>query len=283
MLDSIYVANLPTGADAYLGYTGGAWPTFATLERFFPHAHLISMAINASEDAEGLDVENGDATIAEIYGWFIRQQARGVWRPIVYHSAYQMNDVVATMTANGFARASYRLLSAHYGAGEHICGPHSCGLVDTECDGTQFTDTAPGLHGSQIDASVLADDFFAAKPAPKPKPKPKPAPKPAPAPTPFPTEDPVLELDSNVSAHPLLIPFGCPSIDLLSVATEGTPTEVTVTWLDEGNKPVGEKVSWGAAGSESSITVPKGLKKARLDVVSGGGPRLSIRFNPPAT
>ena len=58
--------------------------------------------------------------------------------------------------------------------GKHICGPSSCGYP--AADGTQWTDSAPGLHGSWIDESLLLPSFFPAPPKPPPPPPP---PKPA--------------------------------------------------------------------------------------------------------
>jgi hypothetical protein len=61
------------------------------------------------------------------------------------------------------------LLSAHYGSGNHVCGPLTCRYPDVPpCDGTQWTDAAPGANGSQIDQSVLLGNFFDTKPAPEP-------------------------------------------------------------------------------------------------------------------
>ena len=164
MLDSIFPANLPSGADAYLGYVGGNWPTFTELERLFPGAHLLSMAVFASLDAEGLDVEPGDASNAQAPAWTARQHARGVVRPVLYTSVSNMDALVVALTAAGIPRASVRLLSAHYGAGEHICGPATCRLTRWACDGTQWRDDAPGNSGSFIDESALADAFFGTPP-----------------------------------------------------------------------------------------------------------------------
>lgn len=157
MFDSIDIAALPAGAPAYAGYVNGAWPTFSTLLRVFPGAHLLDIAVTADADATCLDVEKGDATNADVYGWFTRQQARKAWRPVLYTSASNVDSLAATMTANGFPRTSYRLWSAHYGAGEHICGPAACKLTRYACDGTQWTDNALGRN---LDQSVLASDFF---------------------------------------------------------------------------------------------------------------------------
>jgi hypothetical protein len=159
MLDSISVANLPAGADAYLGYVDGNWATFSQLQARFPRAHLLSMAVFHSDDAMGCDREPGDLAVTDVAVWVKRQLARGVWRPVVYASASNMGACVASLSQAGIARADVRLLSAHYGAGKHICGPSTCNLCPA-CDGTQFTDAAPGAGGSLIDESVLLDDFF---------------------------------------------------------------------------------------------------------------------------
>jgi hypothetical protein len=164
MFDSIDISQLPAGAPAYAGYVNGRWPTFALLLQKFPRAHLLDIAVNSGADATCLDVETGDATNADIYTWFVRQQARKVWRPVVYTSVSNADALVAVMTANGFNRAEYRLWSAHY-SGEHICGPATCKLTRFPCDGTQWTDKALGRN---LDQSVLSDTFFGAPPAPAP-------------------------------------------------------------------------------------------------------------------
>jgi hypothetical protein len=160
MLDSIYPANLPPGADAYLGYVDGRWATFPALQERFPRAHLLSMAVFSGDDAEGCDVEAGDLTPSQVPGWVRRQQARGVDRPVVYASASVIPLVLHAMRGS-VARQEVRLLSAHYGAGKHICGPATCKYSGCPpCDGTQWRDDAPGTGGSHIDESILLDDFF---------------------------------------------------------------------------------------------------------------------------
>jgi hypothetical protein len=162
------VASLPTGADAYLGYVGGFWPTFAALLAKFPHSKILGMAINASEDAEGADCEKGDLSIAQMPGWTHRQLARGVWRPVQYASISNMGSLLAADTGAGIARSQVRLLSAHYGGGKHICGPSTCNL-GPQCDGTQWTDTSAGVGGTLIDESELEPWFFT-PPVPVPVP-----------------------------------------------------------------------------------------------------------------
>ena len=133
----------------------------------FPRAALLSIAVTASEDAECLDIENGDAAIIDAPGWHARQRARGVPRPALYCSASNVGYLVTALTVAAIPRGLYRLWSAHYGEGAHICGPHSCGYIDPgghpipECDGTQFTNEA---LGRTLDQSLLAADFFTGPP-----------------------------------------------------------------------------------------------------------------------
>jgi hypothetical protein len=167
MYDSIDVSQLPAGAPCYAGYVNGAWPTYSAVKVRFPHAHILSIAVFASADADCLDVEPYDADPPEAPGWVRRQQARGIWRPVIYCSASVLNTVVADLSAARISRAEVRLWSAHYGVGKHICGPGTCGYIGPNgkpvpaCDGTQFTSTALGRN---LDESVLLGDFFDAPP-----------------------------------------------------------------------------------------------------------------------
>ena len=163
MYDAIYVANLeppPPHAQAYAGYVDGRWPDYFAIKAAYPRAHLLSIAVFPSDDAEALDIENGDATPAQAPAWVKRQHARGVKRPVCYASADAMIQVWANLQAAGIARTGVRLWSAHYGAGEHICGGGTCGYKNGDghmvppCDGTQWDD------GAKYDTSILLDSFF---------------------------------------------------------------------------------------------------------------------------
>jgi len=157
MYDSINVSQIPKNAQYVAGYVGGYWPTYSTLQKEFPHATILSIAINSSENAECLDVETGDATIADVYAWLNRQMARKVVRPVIYTQASNLDRLMLTMNANGFKRSQYRLWSAHYGRGDHLCGPNTCTETQTSVDGTQWTDMALGKN---LDQSTLLPNFF---------------------------------------------------------------------------------------------------------------------------
>ncbi|MBS1862998.1 MAG: hypothetical protein JSS68_14955 [Actinobacteria bacterium] len=158
MYDSVDLSQIPSDAPAAAGYVGGSWPTFKELKKKFPRARRLSIAVNASEDADALDIESGDATPDQAPDWVRRQQKRGVKRPVVYASASVMPSVLAALKAAGIKREEVRVWTAHYTFTPHLCGPHSCGfLTDTVADATQFTDTA---HGRNLDESLLDKGFF---------------------------------------------------------------------------------------------------------------------------
>lgn len=169
MYDDIDPALLPATATAVAGYVDGRFANLTAIRARFPHAQILTIAVFPADDADCLDVEPGDATRADIFAWFKRQQARGVQRPVVYSSVVNMDGINATMTANGFPRDSWRAWSAHYGQGEHICGPSTCKLTSVACDGTQFTDRA---LSRSLDESVLLPGFFGSSPGPGPGPQP---------------------------------------------------------------------------------------------------------------
>lgn len=161
MFDSIDVSMLPPGASAYAGYVGGRWPTFPKVAAKFPNAHLLSIAVNASEDADVLDVEAGDATVPQVPVWFRRQVARGLARPVIYISQGRLEALTAVMASHGVVRSAYRVWSAHYSHGEHMCSPAACG-AQSAVDGTQWTYTA---QGKNLDQSLMSDGFFGVPPA----------------------------------------------------------------------------------------------------------------------
>lgn len=162
MYDAITIANIPKNAQYAAGYVGGYWPTYSngSLAKQCPKATLLSIAINASEDAMCLDVETGDATVAQIPEWVKRQKTV---RPVIYSSVGNMNSILSVLAANGISRQNVRLWSAHYSNGQHICGPSSCGQIRTDMDGTQWTDKANGID---LDQSALTDHFFSSTPPP---------------------------------------------------------------------------------------------------------------------
>lgn len=167
MPDSINVADLPAGYPAYLGYADGKWPTQAELAAKFPNAHRVILTVTGGTlEANGIDCEPGNPNSAQSADWCARKLAEAPGsRPVVYASVvgdqwYGMGAVIADLNARGIPRSGVRLLSAHYGAGAHICGPRSCGLISSEMDGTQWTDTFSGAGGNLVDMSQLRDDFF---------------------------------------------------------------------------------------------------------------------------
>src|SRR6185437_8305729 len=157
----VEVDLLPSGFQAYAGYVDGHFQTYNKLKAKFPGAQLLSIAVFASSDADCLDIETGDATPEQAADWFVRQIKRGVHRPVLYANAFTMREVISVMNTAKVPRNSIRLWSAHYGNGEHICGPSSCGLITISADGTQWTDQ---FRGKSVDQSVLNYDFFGTVP-----------------------------------------------------------------------------------------------------------------------
>ncbi len=165
MFDSVLNNQFPSGAQAYAAYVDGSvgdQPNFAYIVSTFPKAYRLSIALYSSNNADTLDVEAGASVASDIPGWYTRQKQRGIQRPCVYASASAMtNSVLPVLGPANINRADIRLWTAHYGVGEHICGPGSCGLVPIEVDGTQWTSSA---LGRALDQSLLLDNFFTTDP-----------------------------------------------------------------------------------------------------------------------
>lgn len=157
MYDSITVEAIPKSATAVAGYVGGFWPTYKQLQREFGHVRLLSIAVNASENADCLDVEKGDSTPQQAPAWVRRQQARGVKRPVIYCSVSVVPAVVAALRADGLSTSAVRWWTAHYVGRPHLCGP-GCGMPANHiADATQWTDRALGRN---LDESLCGDNFL---------------------------------------------------------------------------------------------------------------------------
>lgn len=148
MFDSVDLNTIPASARAVAGYVGGHWPTFQGLVSRFPGAHHLSIAVNSSEDAECLDIENGDATPVEAPVWFRRQKARSVKRPCFYASLSIMSQVREALSHAGIQRGEYRLWVAHYTFVAHL---------EPGYDACQWTDRALGRN---LDQSLCSPTFF---------------------------------------------------------------------------------------------------------------------------
>jgi hypothetical protein len=161
MFDSIYNNQFPPDPQAVCGYVDGGvgdQPNYEWLTRAYPKAFHLSIALSPNDNADCLDVEPGAADPADAAAWYARQVSRGVWRPCFYANASAMEtDLIPVINASKFPRGEVRLWSAHYGAGEHICGPSSCKLTSIPMDGTQWSDNA---LGRTLDQSSLLAGFF---------------------------------------------------------------------------------------------------------------------------
>lgn len=161
MYDTIYNDQFPSGAQAYAAYVDGSLgdqPNYAYIVSAFPKAEHLSISLDSSVNADALDVEQYAAVPGDVPAWHTRQQQRGIQRPCVYAAVSTMQDsILSVLSQAKISRSAVRLWTAHYGVGEHICGPDSCGELSTEADGTQWTSSA---LGRTLDQSELQDNFF---------------------------------------------------------------------------------------------------------------------------
>lgn len=157
MYDSVTLDAIPADAEAVAGYTSGRWPTFKEIPARWPKAKHLSIAVNAEQDADCLDIENGDATPVQAPVWVRRQIARGVKKPVVYSSVSEMPTVLSILKTSGIKRSKVRVWTAHYTMREHRCGPECYRGFTTVADATQYSDKALGRN---LDASLVSDSFF---------------------------------------------------------------------------------------------------------------------------
>jgi hypothetical protein len=180
MFDDVTPSLIPSTAEAVGYYVDGRYKDGTDIAKLFPKAKLVGIAVTSTDDADVLDVETGNATIADIFPWLTRQRSK-TWtgstsKPVIYTSVSNVDSMMLTMDANKFARSDYLIWSAHYTGSAHVCGPDTCKATSTACDATQYTDSA---LGKSLDESECSAAFFRTDPAPDPAPAPKPSPAPA--------------------------------------------------------------------------------------------------------
>lgn len=161
MYDSITADTVPADAPAVAGYIGGHWPSYHALVARFPRALHLSIAVNASEDAECLDVETGDATPSQAPAWVRRQLARGVHRPGLYANLSTMPAILDALAAAGIHRNQVRLWVAHW--------TYSAVRAAAELnsfDAVQYTNNPRGGRDGPYDTSLCRNDFFGPPPPP---------------------------------------------------------------------------------------------------------------------
>ena len=166
MYDDITVSLIPANAPAVAGYVDGRWATWNTVYKKFPKAKKLSIAVFPTDYADCLDVEPGDATIAQAAAWVKRQnltwatRPHDASRPVLYTSASWGNALNDACAKAGLRLGvDYLWWSAHYNPalGEHFCSPKCYPGLRYTAHATQFTDHA---NGKSLDESVCLPGFF---------------------------------------------------------------------------------------------------------------------------
>lgn len=166
MFDDVNVTLIPKDAQAVAGYVDGHWATWVSVEKGWPHAKKVKIAVFGQDNGDALDVEPGDAAISQAAAWVKRQKA--VWKasehdvslPVIYTAVSWAAKLISALSAAGLKQGKdYLLWTAHYdpAKGEHICSS-GCGFgFKGVADATQYTDHA---DNRSLDESVCRVGFF---------------------------------------------------------------------------------------------------------------------------
>ena len=170
MYDGVNPSTVPSGADVYAGYINGNWPTYGLFTAKFPQARQVSITVFSKGDAQVLDVENGDASAADVPAWLTRQRSLNQARPTVYCSrvgspGYGWQDVIDACRAAGVALPDFWIA-------DYTTGAHPLALNGITAVAVQWID-----HGGYDESAIYDPTWPAANPTPKPSPTPRPKPK----------------------------------------------------------------------------------------------------------
>ena len=160
MYDGVDPSSVPAGADVYAGYVNGNWPSYNALVAKFPNAQHVPITVFSAGDAQVLDVEQGDASAADVPAWLNRQRARGQHRPTIYCSrigapGYGWQNVIDACNSAGVALPDFWIA-------DYTSGPHGLTLGNVTAVAIQWTD-----HGG-YDESVINDPSWPNRSKPNP-------------------------------------------------------------------------------------------------------------------
>jgi peptidoglycan hydrolase-like protein with peptidoglycan-binding domain len=152
MEDDTATVLFTPGCGAYAGYANGSFANMPAVRAYAASQNAKAFAYTpyVASNADALDVEPGDATPADAPAGY------RVGLRYFYGSASWISLIVSALSAAGFPRDQYKIISAHY-VGPHICGPGTCGYP--QADATQFADNYLGVS---LDATAYPADFFGA-------------------------------------------------------------------------------------------------------------------------
>ncbi len=167
--DSTQLGLIPRDAAVVFYYPDGRYAASAAAVRAqCPNAFLQPLTVRGGA-FNGIDFEPGNAE-PDPLDWLL-DVATG-YRPVTYADLSDLVDTILprfeehfeTIPPPGPARP-FRLLAAHPNGVEHICGPHTCGELPVDADGTQYLWNPRNVN---IDISALLPSFTAPAPIPQP-------------------------------------------------------------------------------------------------------------------
>jgi hypothetical protein len=158
MRDSVVASRIPLNTDVVAGYADGFYEWSASDWARFPNAVHLTIAVHAVHAADVLDVEQGDATPAEVPGWCDRFSRPGRRAPTIYCN---LSSWPACKAAAGARRVDWWIATLN--------GLPTVGGIPGAVAEQFVQHTDPVFH---YDESVIYDltwvDFAPAPPAPTP-------------------------------------------------------------------------------------------------------------------
>jgi peptidoglycan hydrolase-like protein with peptidoglycan-binding domain len=168
--DNVTVSALSDGFPVYAGYYNGPFANMTALKTRFPHAYIISIAtrLTGSAGSMAVDIEPGTlsgtqaSSFAGCLAWLRQGHFGPTPKPLIYVMASWAKPLELYLAANGHARGTYYLWTAHY-AGLHLCSPSGCGYGNSQADATQY---ATGSNDYDVFRGYVAGKEPAPAPAP---------------------------------------------------------------------------------------------------------------------
>lgn len=169
--DDVTLNLIPPDARTVVAYVDGIYANYEQAKARFPHAEVIGITVTGQHGAHirFCDCETRDLSVAQTIAWLQEDIAAGYDDHGPYGNVSTMVEVLAQLDERHVPVERYVTWSAHYGIGEHICAPGTCGYpgLPRAVDGTQFTEWA---QGKSLDESAVTQRWLGTLAPPKPAP-----------------------------------------------------------------------------------------------------------------
>lgn len=152
LYDSVTATDIPLGVEMVAGYSNGRYANYAALKQRFPTIPVLGISVRADHShlAHVLDIEQGDASPSQFYGWATSMANAGVHRPTAY---------ISRSAAPGLLAGRPRRVTVDLWVADWTGFPHELSFTGANVVAVQYASPTT-RSGGHFDISAVWDDSW---------------------------------------------------------------------------------------------------------------------------